>query len=126
MAGYWQRPAETAEVMVDGMLRVGDIGYRDEDGNYFIVDRIKDLILCDGYNVYPGVIKEAVYRHQAVTEAVVIGMPDAYRGQAPKALSVCGRVSASVPNSSKSFSKSRFPASKCPKSSKSAITLPKP
>ncbi|WP_034998570.1 long-chain-fatty-acid--CoA ligase [Beijerinckia mobilis] len=85
MAGYWRRPTETAEVMVDGMLRTGDIGYRDEEGHYFIVDRIKDLILCGGYNVYPRVIEEALYRHQAVAEAVVIGIPDVYRGQAPKA-----------------------------------------
>ncbi|MBV8590424.1 MAG: long-chain fatty acid--CoA ligase [Acetobacteraceae bacterium] len=85
MKGYWKRPEETAAVFVKGALRTGDIGYLDEDGYLFIVDRIKDLILCSGYNVYPRVLEEALYQHPAVAEAVVIGVPDAYRGQAPKA-----------------------------------------
>jgi len=85
MAGYWQRPSETDDVMIDGGLRTGDVGYIDEDGYVFLVDRIKDVILCGGYNVYPRVIEEALYRHPAVAEAVVIGIPDPYRGQAPKA-----------------------------------------
>ncbi len=85
MAGYWQRPDETASAFVDGALRTGDIGYVDEDGYLFLVDRIKDVILCGGYNVYPRVIEEALYQHPDVAEAVVIGVPDYYRGQAPKA-----------------------------------------
>lgn len=85
MAGYWQRPNDTAAIMIDGALRTGDIGYLDEDGYLFLVDRIKDVILCGGYNVYPRVIEEALYQHPAVAEAVVIGIPDQYRGQAPKA-----------------------------------------
>lgn len=85
MAGYWKRPDDTAAVMIDGALRTGDVGYVDEDGYVFLVDRIKDLILCGGYNVYPRVVEEALYRHPAVAEAVVIGIPDSYRGQAPKA-----------------------------------------
>jgi long-chain acyl-CoA synthetase len=85
MAGYWHRPAETEAVLNDGLLRTGDIGYLDEDGYLFIVDRIKDVILAGGYNVYPRVIEDALYEHPMVVEAVVIGVPDAYRGQAPKA-----------------------------------------
>jgi long-chain acyl-CoA synthetase len=85
MQGYWRRPAETAAIFVDGALRTGDIGYLDEDGYLSIVDRIKDVILCGGYNVYPRVIEEALYQHEAVAEAVVIGVPDSYRGQVPKA-----------------------------------------
>ena len=69
-------------------LRTGDIGYIDEDGYIFIVDRIKDLILCGGYNVYPRVIEDALYQHADVAEAIVIGVPDGYRGQAPKAFVV--------------------------------------
>ncbi len=84
MAGYWHRPEETADVFVDGALRTGDIGYLDADGYLFLVDRIKDLILCGGYNVYPRVIEEAAYRHPAIEEAIAIGIPDAYRGQSPK------------------------------------------
>jgi long-chain acyl-CoA synthetase len=88
MAGYWQRPADTAAVMVDGALRTGDIGYLDADGYLFLVDRIKDVILCGGYNVYPRVLEDALYQHPAVLEATVIGVADAYRGQAPKAFVV--------------------------------------
>ena len=84
MKGYWQRPDATADTFTDGALRTGDIGYLDEDGYLFLVDRIKDVILCGGYNVYPRVIEEAAYKHPAVSEAVAIGVPDAYRGQSPK------------------------------------------
>ena len=85
MAGYWNRPEATAEAIVDGALRTGDVGYMDEDGHTFLVDRIKDLIICSGYNVYPRVLEEAIYRHEAVAEVTVIGVPDDYRGEAPKA-----------------------------------------
>jgi long-chain acyl-CoA synthetase len=85
MAGYWNRPKDTEATFVYGALRTGDIGYLDEDGYLFLVDRIKDLILCSGYNVYPRIIEDALYEHPSVAEAVVIGVPDAYRGQAPKA-----------------------------------------
>nr|WP_230483887.1 long-chain fatty acid--CoA ligase [Sphingomonas sp. Leaf21] len=85
MSGYWHKSAETEQVFIHGALRTGDVGYLDEDGYLFIVDRIKDVILCGGYNVYPRMIEEALYEHPAVAEAVVIGVPDAYRGQSPKA-----------------------------------------
>jgi long-chain acyl-CoA synthetase len=85
MRGYWQRPEETANVLDEYGLRTGDIGYKDEDGYVFVVDRIKDLIISGGYNVYPRVIEEALYQHEAVAEAIVIGIPDAYRGQSAKA-----------------------------------------
>ncbi len=85
MAGYWRKPQETAAVMEEDALRTGDIGYLDEDGYLFLVDRLKDVILCGGYNVYPRVVEEALYQHPAVAEVVVIGVPDSYRGQAPKA-----------------------------------------
>ncbi|HET9147274.1 MAG TPA: AMP-binding protein, partial [Acetobacteraceae bacterium] len=84
MAGYYNRPDETAKAMIDGALRTGDIGYLDPDGYLYIVDRIKDLILCGGYNVYPRNIEEAAYEHPAVQDAIAIGIADAYRGQAPK------------------------------------------
>ena len=97
MAGYWRRPAETAAVFVDGALRTGDIGYLDADGYLFLVDRIKDVILCGGYNVYPRVLEDALYEHPAVLEATVIGVPDAYRGQAPKAFVVLRPGAAATP-----------------------------
>ncbi len=88
MQGYWNRPEETAAVMIDGALRTGDVGYLDDEGYLFLVDRIKDVILCGGYNVYPRMIEEALYRHPDVLEATVIGVPDAYRGESPKAFVV--------------------------------------
>ena len=85
-AGYWKRPDATAEAMTeDGFLRTGDVGYMDEEGWVYIVDRTKDMILCSGYNVYPRVIEEAIYEHPDVEEVAVIGIDDPWRGQAPKA-----------------------------------------
>jgi len=85
MKGYWKRPEETAAQFVGDYLRTGDVGIMDEDGFIFIVDRIKDLIICSGYNVYPRRIEEAIYEHPAVQEVTVIGIKDQYRGEAPKA-----------------------------------------
>jgi len=85
MSGYWNRPEESEKTFIYGALRTGDVGYLDEDGYLFLVDRIKDMILCGGYNVYPRTIEDALYEHPMVHEAIVIGVPDAYRGQAPKA-----------------------------------------
>ncbi|QAY77983.1 long-chain fatty acid--CoA ligase [Sphingosinicella sp. BN140058] len=85
MSGYWNRPDASREVFANGALRTGDVGYLDDEGYLFIVDRIKDVIIAGGYNVYPRVIEEALYEHPAVAEAVVIGVSDPYRGQAPKA-----------------------------------------
>ncbi len=86
MKGYWKKPDATAEnTTFDGLFRTGDVGYMDEDGFVFIVDRTKDMLLCSGYNVYPRVLEEAIYQHPAVHEVAVIGVPDEYRGQSPKA-----------------------------------------
>lgn len=86
MKGYWNKPEETANQFTpDGFLRTGDVARMDEDGFYFIEDRIKDLIICSGYNVYPRRVEDAIYTHPAVEEVTVIGIPDQYRGEAPKA-----------------------------------------
>jgi long-chain acyl-CoA synthetase len=86
MKGYWRRPEATIEQFTpDGWLKTGDVGVMDEDGFTFIVDRIKDLILSSGYNVYPRRIEEALYTHPAVEETTVIGIKDDRRGEAPKA-----------------------------------------
>jgi long-chain acyl-CoA synthetase len=85
MKGYWNRPEETATAFIDGFLRTGDVGYMDEDGFVFIIDRIKDLINVSGFKVYPRQVEEAIYSHPAVSEVTVIGVPDPYRGEAPKA-----------------------------------------
>ncbi|MEQ9449569.1 MAG: AMP-binding protein, partial [Rhodospirillaceae bacterium] len=85
MKGYWNREEETAEAMRGGAFHTGDVGYIDEDGYVFIVDRIKDMINASGYKFYPRVVEEAIHEHPAVAEVVVIGVKDDYRGEAPKA-----------------------------------------
>jgi long-chain acyl-CoA synthetase len=86
MRGYWKNEAATKDMISpDGFLRTGDVGTMDENGFVFIVDRTKDMLLCGGFNVYPRVIEEAIYQHESVAEVAVIGINDAYRGQAPKA-----------------------------------------
>jgi long-chain acyl-CoA synthetase len=88
MAGYWNRPDETAAVLEGGRLHTGDIGYMDEDGACFVVDRLKELIICSGFNVYPRVVEEAIYAHPDVAEVAVCGVPDGYRGETVKAFVV--------------------------------------
>ncbi len=86
MPRYWNNPdATTASFTEDGYFRTGDVGYMDQRGYVYIVDRTKDMILCSGYNVYPRVIEEAIYEHPDVEEVSVIGVKDSYRGQSPMA-----------------------------------------
>ncbi|HSB58104.1 MAG TPA: AMP-binding protein, partial [Methyloceanibacter sp.] len=85
MTGYWNKPQETEDCFVGRFFRTGDVGYMDKDGYVFIVDRIKDMINASGFKVYPRRIEDALYEHPAVAEVTVIGIPDTYRGEAPKA-----------------------------------------
>ena len=85
MKGYWNKPAETANQFVGPFLRTGDVAIMDQHGYFSIVDRIKDLIICSGFNVYPRRVEEAIYTHPSVEEVTVIGIKDSYRGEAPKA-----------------------------------------
>ncbi len=85
MKGYWGRNEATAETIVEDRLRTGDVGYLDDDGYLFIIDRMKDLILVSGFNVFPRNVEEGIYRHPAVDEVTVIGIPDDYTGEAVKA-----------------------------------------
>jgi long-chain acyl-CoA synthetase len=85
MKGYHDNREASEEAFMDGWLRTGDVGHMDEDGYVFLVDRIKDLIICSGFNVYPRVIEEALMTHEAVEETNVIGVDDEYRGEAPVA-----------------------------------------
>ena len=84
--GLLERAARRrAAAFVDGYLLTGDIGFMDEDGYFYLVDRKKDMIISGGFNVYPRTIEEAIYEHPAVDEVIVIGVADAYRGEAAKA-----------------------------------------
>ena len=88
MAGYWNRPEETDQVLRDGWLHTGDVAWMDEAGYTYLVDRIKDVIIAGGYNIYPREVEEVLYEHPAVLEAAVVGVPDEYRGQSVKAFVV--------------------------------------
>ncbi|MGE7270744.1 long-chain-fatty-acid--CoA ligase [Brevibacillus panacihumi] len=88
MVGYWNRPEDTAAVLKDGWLLTGDMGYMDEDGYFYIVDRKKDMIIAGGFNIYPREVEEVLFEHPAIQEAAVIGVPDPYRGETVKAFVV--------------------------------------
>ena len=81
MRGYWNNPEETTQTFRDGIFRTGDIGYRDEDGYFYILDRIKDMIVTGGENVYSGEVEAVIYTHPAVREAAVFGLPDELWGE---------------------------------------------
>ncbi len=88
MKGYWNQPEETAQVLRNGWLYTGDIAKKDEDGYFYIVDRKKDLIIAGGFNIYPREVEEVLFECPKIQEAVVIGVPDAYRGESVKAFVV--------------------------------------
>ncbi|MFC7321088.1 long-chain-fatty-acid--CoA ligase [Halobacillus campisalis] len=89
MKGYWKRKEDTDKVLSeDGWFRTGDMGYMNEDGYFYIVDRKKDMIIAGGFNIYPREVEEVLYEHEAVQEAVIIGIPDPYRGETVKAFIV--------------------------------------
>src|SRR5207247_926365 len=88
MIGYWNKPAETAAALVGGWYRTGDLGYQDDEGFVFLVDRAKDMIVTGGENVYSTEVEDALYRHPAVLEAAVFGIPDTRWGEAVHAVVV--------------------------------------
>jgi long-chain acyl-CoA synthetase len=85
MAGYWNKPEQTAEALSDGWMRSGDVGFMDADGWFYLVDRKKDMISASGFKVWPREVEDVLVAHPAVREAAVIGVPDDYRGETVKA-----------------------------------------
>ncbi len=85
MAGYWNKPEQTAEALVDGWMRSGDVGFMDEAGWFYLVDRKKDMISASGFKVWPREVEDVLIAHPAVREAAVVGEPDPYRGETVKA-----------------------------------------
>jgi acyl-CoA synthetase (AMP-forming)/AMP-acid ligase II len=88
MSGYWRNPEATAAVFVDGWYQTGDIAQRDESGFHYIVDRVRDVVITGGLNVYPAEVEAAVSGHPAVHDVAVIGVPDERWGESVKALVV--------------------------------------
>jgi len=85
VAGYWNKPEETARALPGGALHTGDVGYMDADGWSYLVDRKKDQINVSGYKVWPREVEDVLYEHDAVREAAVVGVPDEYRGETVRA-----------------------------------------
>jgi long-chain acyl-CoA synthetase len=125
MKGYWNRPDETHFTLRHGRLYTGDIGLVDEDGYVFIVDRLKDLILCGGYNVYPRTVEDAIYQHPLVEEVVAAGLPDAYRGQTVKAYVKLSTSGALTADELRDFLKDKLSPIEMPKQIEFRDALPK-
>ncbi len=134
MRGYWGRPEDTAASFRDAMddgktggpwLMTGDMARMDADGYTFIVDRKKDMIDASGYNVYPREVEEILYQHPSVKEAVVVGVPDAYRGETVKAYVVLRDGETTTTDQILEFCKLRLSAYKVPKQLEFRTELPK-
>ena len=125
MKGYWNKPAETAEVLRDGWLYTGDIARMDEDGFFFIVQRKKDMLIVSGFNVYPGEVEDVLFMHHAVLEAAVIGIPDEYRGEVVKAFVVLKPGQHATEEELKEHCSSRLAKYKWPAVIEFAESLPK-
>ncbi|MEH6938170.1 long-chain-fatty-acid--CoA ligase [Bacillus sp. JJ664] len=125
MKGYWNRPEETAATLKDGWLYTGDLGYMDEEGFFYIVDRKKDMIIAGGFNVYPRDVEEVLYEHEAVQETVVIGVPDPYRGETVKAFIVLKEGKTVTESELDEFSRKYLAAYKVPRQYEFRKELPK-
>ena len=125
MKGYLGRPDATKEALKGGWFHSGDIGLRDEDGCYWIVDRKKDMILRGGFNVYPREVEEVLYAHEAVVEAAVIGVPHESHGEEVKAVVALSPDKDASEEDIIAFCKERLAAYKYPRSVEFLETLPK-
>ena len=124
--GYWQDPQATAETFTDdGWLRTGDVGRLDEDGYLFLVDRLKDLIVRGGYNVFPREVEEALYAHPAVLEAAVVGVPDERLGEEVAALVVLRPGASADADQLREWTRARVAAYKYPRRIVLVDELPK-
>ncbi|MGY1434746.1 class I adenylate-forming enzyme family protein [Streptomyces reniochalinae] len=123
--GYWRRPEASAAAMPDGELRTGDIGFMDEDGWLYVVDRKKDMINAAGFKVWPREVEDVLYAHPAVREAAVVGVPHAYRGETVKAyVSLRGGAEA-APEELSAYCAERLAAYKYPREVEILAELPK-
>jgi long-chain acyl-CoA synthetase len=126
MIGYWNKPEETAKTITpDGWLRTGDIAHMDADGYFYIVDRLKDIIIASGFNIVPREVEEVLYQHPKIQEAVVAGVPDAYRGETVKAYVVLKQGETATTDEIRAFCKERLAPYKVPTQVEFRSELPK-
>ncbi len=125
MRGYYKRPEQTAEVLIDGWYRTGDAGYLDDEGFLFIKDRLKDMIISGGENVYPAEVETVIADHPAVLEVAVIGVPSEKWGEEVKAFVVLHKGASTSPKEVIAFTRDRLAHYKCPKSIEIVNALPR-
>jgi long-chain acyl-CoA synthetase len=123
--GYWQKPNETRKAIGEHGLRTGDVGFMDEQGWFYLVDRSKDMIVASGFKVWPREVEEVLYQHPAVREAAVVGVPDAYRGETIKAVISLKAGKTVTVDEVKAFARERMAAYKYPRIVEIMDELPK-
>jgi long-chain acyl-CoA synthetase len=123
--GYYKKPEETADAIRDGWFFTGDIGYMDDEGYLFIVDRKKDMIIAGGYNIYPRDIDEVLFEHPKIQEACAVGLPDPYRGETVKVFVVTKPGEAMTEEEVTSYCREKLAAYKVPKLVEFMDELPK-
>jgi long-chain acyl-CoA synthetase len=123
--GYWNKPEETAAAMRADGFRTGDVGFMDEAGWFYLVDRKKDMIIASGYKVWPREVEDVLYTHPAVREAAVVGVADAYRGETVKAVVSLKAGAAATPAEIIAFCRARMAAYKYPRVAEIMDDLPK-
>jgi long-chain acyl-CoA synthetase len=123
--GYWEKPAETEQTMPDARLHTGDVGFKDADGWFYVVDRKKDQINAAGFKVWPREVADVLYEHPAIREAAVVGAPDAYRGETVKAVVSFKDGASASADELIAFCKERLAAYKYPRIIEVMADLPK-
>ena len=125
MLGYWNQPQATAETLRDGWLHTGDLATEDEDGYFYVVDRLKDMIVVSGFNVYPREVEEVLFRHPAVADAAVVQYPDAYQGESVMAYVVLKPDQTATEQDIIDYCRSQIAVFKCPRKVVFRESLPK-
>ncbi|MGJ3196544.1 long-chain-fatty-acid--CoA ligase [Peribacillus frigoritolerans] len=125
MKGYWNRPDETEKTFKNGWLLTGDLGYMDEQGFFYVVERKKDTIIAGGFNIYPREVEEVLYEHEAIQEVVVAGIPDPYRGETVKAYVVLKKNTRVTEEELNEFARKNLASYKVPRSYEFRDELPK-
>jgi long-chain acyl-CoA synthetase len=123
--GYWEKPEETAQAFRAGWFHTGDVGFMDDDGWFYVIDRKKDLIIASGYKVWPREVEDVLYEHPAVSEVAVVGVPDEYRGETVKAVVSLRPGLAPAPDELMTFCRQRLAAYKCPRIVEFVEEMPK-